>query len=344
MRKFLTTLFLILFLLVTIIFVVKLYIPYYWGNAQFATKILYLKNNPSKFNAYFFGSSVVHHQINPKIFDSIVNTNTSKNIRSFNLGSPATLPPQSYYLYEKFLKKDINPKTKYVFMHLKNLAIPSRPIRDEYWQNASDIGFLFKVVYEEKHLSIRQKIAYYRHTVYRYVKNSFADNQLGTYLFSEDFHDPLYLGKNKDGFLSLDYQYMHTTHLKNKIGMEVLREQLLDTNLVTRKISSQEVKKMLEKKDKLVSKTHLRKINHLIEISKSKGIELIFFISPKSTNQHLIDLYKKIPENHRLEFSQTPQFIELFEKDNLYDAAHANEKGAALYSKIFANKFLKMIN
>ena len=81
----------------------------------------------------------------------------------------------------------------------------------------------------------------------------------------------------------------------------------------------------------------------MIDISKNKGIHLIFFISPKSTNQSLIDLYKKLPVKNRLEFSQSPFFNELFKKENLYDAAHTNEQGAKIYSAIFAKEFAKLL-
>ena len=344
MKKYILKVLFITIIIIVLINLGKLFVPYYWGNADFATKVKYLNNHSSEYNTFFFGSSVVHHQISPVVFDSVVNSVTSEKIKSFNLGSPATLPPQSYYLYENFLKQNTESNIKYVFIALKNLAIPSRPIRDEYWQNISDVTFLYKVISEENYLTFWQKIAYWRHTVYRYLNNLFAVKQLATYLFSKDFYDPLYLGEKKDGFLSLDYQYKHTTHLKNKKGMEVLRKQLLDTNLTTRKLTSLEVSKMLKNKGKLVSKTHLKRINHLIAISEEKGNKLIFFISPKSTNQHLIDLYKKLPVQNRLEFSQSIHFKDIFLKDNLYDAAHANEKGAALYSEIFAKEFIKMNN
>jgi len=344
MKKFLSYLITISFLTVLIIAVIKYFVPYYWGNTDFATKAKYLKYHPSEYNTFFFGASAVHHQINPKVFDSVVNSVLSEKINSFNLGSPATFPPQSYYLYEHFLKHDADSNIKYCFIELKNISIPSRPIRDEYWQNLGDVNFLFKVVSEEKDLTIRQKIAYYRHTIYRYVKNSFAYNQLGTYQFSENFYDPMYLGAHKDGFLSLDYQYEHTTHEKNREGMNVLRKKLLDPKLHTKKITSSEVDKMFINQGKPVSKTHLKRINNLIKISKERGITLVFFISPKSTNQHLIDLYKKVPVQNRLEFSTSPQFEELFIKDNLYDAAHANEQGAKIYSAIFAKDFAKLLN
>lgn len=344
MKKFLKNCILILLFVVIIIGTSKIFVPYYWGNSNFATKILYLKKNQNTYNSFFFGSSIVHHQINPKIFDSIVNQKTSEKIKSFNLGSPATFPPQSYYLYENFLKKDLNPSTKYIFIQLKELSIPSRPVRDEYWQNFSDVLFLFRTVHEDKTLNFRRKFAYYRHTIYRYTKNIFADNQLGTYLFTTNFYDSIYLGENNNGFVSLEYQYEHTTNETNKSGMKELRNKLLDEKFKVRELNANDVKNMIDQVGNEVSSTHLNRMLHLIDISNEKGVQLIFFISPRTTNQNIIDIYKQLPEKHKIEFSQSLGFSELFKKENLYDEGHLNTKGSNLYCKIFADEFVKMVD
>ena len=57
-------------LLVSVLQLVELAVPFYWGNSGFATKMAYLKESELRYDTLLVGSSRIFRQADPSIFDA----------------------------------------------------------------------------------------------------------------------------------------------------------------------------------------------------------------------------------------------------------------------------------
>lgn len=99
MKQFILRVFIFTVILSSILFLIKLTVPFYWGNHFLSEKIDFLIENQEEFDCLFIGSSHTYRHINPILFDSI----TKKT--SFNLGCPGMGYLESHFIVENYLKK-----------------------------------------------------------------------------------------------------------------------------------------------------------------------------------------------------------------------------------------------
>lgn len=340
MKRFLKQI-IVLFSIVILIFsLVKSIIPYYWWSNQFSDKVIYLEKH-NNYNTFFIGSSRVYYHINPLVFDSIVNNNFLDKIRSFNLGSDGMYLPENYYLLENLIKSEQLLNAKYIFVELQNEPNRFRINRDEYWQNTRDLVFLSKIILEKDKGSIISQYFFIANIVKSYIISFFDLDQFKSYILKQHSFNSNLLGKYQNGYLALNGKLEMIMNIKGNI--EGNRNIFLKDSLYLKKLNKErEIKLLIETSEK-VSVTHLKRIQYLIDLAKNQNIQLIFFTSPMLTNPSLINLYKKLPKENRIALNQSPDFSNLLKKDNLYDIHHFNDKGARLYTEIFANEFTKFI-
>lgn len=334
--------FLAIFLIarLVVLFFAPKFIPYHWGNPWVSTKMQLLESSKMKPNVYFFGSSRIYRQINPKCFDSLANQTHNQPIRSFNMGAPATFVPQTYYLYSHFLGSNLAENAKVVFMELT----PIDPIGEElmhqertnYWLNTNQMGFVYSSMSKDKSLSLSQKAArLYRYTI-SYFESVLGIGHYGEEITNSGYYDVSFLGKNKDGFYPLEDEVTAkgTTELtarRDKFKPAELKDRAYKSALYYDKIS--------EKYDKI----HLKKINQLIADSKIKGIQLIFLVSPRSTNQAIINLAHQIPSKNCIDLSNSKKYPEFYSMQNSFDIGHLNTEGSNIYTSKIFTEYLKII-
>jgi hypothetical protein len=98
----------------------------------------FFKEHQDEFNTVFVGSSHIHHQISPAIFDRIT-SETGHPTRTFNFGINGMFPPESGYVLERLLST--KPRhLKWVFIELDELEIRRFPKaeasrRSLYWHD-----------------------------------------------------------------------------------------------------------------------------------------------------------------------------------------------------------------
>ena len=128
-KPFIKKLFVFYFLYLILSSFISVLTPYHQGNPWYSTKIQFLeKNNQIVHNTFFFGSSRIYRQIDPHLFDSTLNLSLQESVSSYNVGAPATFNPQTYYLYENFLKSKLSNGVKYCFIELMNVDLGSRKL------------------------------------------------------------------------------------------------------------------------------------------------------------------------------------------------------------------------
>lgn len=347
MKSFVTKFLFISIFYITISMVISYFTPYHWGNPWFSTKIQFLeKTKQLEYNTFFFGSSRIYRQINPKLFDSTFNSVSQEKLSSFNLGAPATFNPQSYYLYEKFLISTLSRNAKYCFIELMEVDLLGdyfmHQERTSYWQNYSDILFVGKSINSNKQLDLKPKIKSGLNYSVSYIENLLHLGHFGNQIINSNYYDDKYLGINRDGFFPLDYDYETTENENVKI------------NLYERKQSIVEKPELIDKRKLNVlhsynnisnnyDKINLNRILELIHKSKQKGIKLVFILSPRNGNQKLINLSLQIPEMNIIDMSNPNSYDLLYNYENSFDVGHLNSKGAVLYSKMLAIEFGKKV-
>lgn len=324
---------------------ISFFTPYHWGNPWFSSKIQFLeKKKEIKYNTFFLGSSRIYRQINPILFDSTFNSISLDKTNSFNLGAPATFNPQTYYLFESFLNSNLSQNTKYCFIELMEVDLLDdyfmHQERTTYWQNPSDLFFVFKSIYMNKNLDIKKKLKSASNYCVSYLEKVFRLGHFGKQIVESNYYDSKYVGIHRDGFFSLELDFETTNNKKVK------------KHLFDRKKTIIKKPRIIEKRKKRIAKLYknisndydgvnLNKVLELIQKSNQKGILLIFIISPRNVSKQLLSLSRQIPENNLIDMANPRTYPELYEYKNSFDVGHLNSTGANLYSKMLAREFEK---
>ena len=103
-----------------------------------ASDLRFFKEHQDDFNTVFIGSSRIHHQISPAIFDRIMRE-TGHPTRTFNFGINGMLRPESGYVLERLLRTKPS-HLKWVFIELDELEVRRFPGKEAsrrslYWHD-----------------------------------------------------------------------------------------------------------------------------------------------------------------------------------------------------------------
>lgn len=344
MNKFIgrITLFISAYLIISSI--VSMFTPYHWGNPWFSSKVQFLnKADDHNYNTFFFGSSLVYRQIDPYVFDSTLNSHEKKTSHSFNLGAPATFNPQSYYLYDHFLKSPASKNTKYCFIELRDVDLFNdyflHQERATYWQNYPDLKFIFNSIYSNPNLKAKRKLHSYRNYSISYLEKIFHLGHFGQQINSPSYYSDDYVGVS--GFFPLEVELTSTRDPRVKNSLQSRKKAIImDSSLVSKRKRRiiEEYADTREYFDDL----HLKRINEMIEESIDKGIHLTFIISPRYANREILNLSSRILSNHVIDMANPGKFSSLYDLENSFDVSHLNTKGAREYTRLLAEEFLKI--
>ncbi|WP_456460887.1 hypothetical protein [Reichenbachiella sp.] len=321
--------------------------PYHWGNPWSSSKISYLEDMgvDNDFDTYFFGSSRVYRQIDPKTFDSTYSAITNQKIKSFNLGAPALFCPENYYLYEHFLESSTSDQMKNAFIELTNIT-PIAPElmhqeRTTYFQNYSDVNFAIRSFVYSSGLSVKEKLVYTRNYLVAWCENLFNIGQFGYAWIHPGYYKQDYVGPNKDGFYSLERQLAFETDFEVLDDLQNRRNYFLShqEELIKR---AGFTSKYFETDIGIVDSVHLGRVLSLIELSKQKNVNLIFVLPPRVKSQMLVNLYRLIPAQNKIQLSNAKDWPDLYEINYSFDKGHLNDEGSRLYSVYLANEFAKL--
>ena len=125
----------------------------------------FFKEHRDEFNTVFIGSSHIHHQISPAIFDRIMRE-AGRPTRTFNFGINGMSPPESGYVLERLLSTKPS-HLKWVFIELDELEIKrfpkaERSRRSLYWHDWKRTSLVLRKILDasrqEDGLSLPRKI------------------------------------------------------------------------------------------------------------------------------------------------------------------------------------------
>lgn len=336
MKRFLTQIILFIFFLAcTSFLLITFFYNDYSGNQLYRNKLNYFLKNKDSYNTLYMGSSRIYRQLNPAVIDSAL---SSYNIKSFNLAAPATFNPESYFLYENLINSN-ELKLKYAFIELHQLSvIAPRNIttaKNYYIADTDYLDFSFDYINASEQ-SLPKRI--YHYITY---SSSFLLRHFMIPAWKEISSDEITYPEKFNGY------YSFSDELARSEEIDLLHRRkgfLRDTTVLINRARSA---KAWFNKDKMesaeVNTAHLKMLNHLIDISKDKGIELYFIIPPRHEDyKELVGLIELLP-NRVIQFADYSQYPKLYTASNSFDVGHLNESGSQLLSAYFADKFRSII-
>lgn len=307
------------------------YTPWYWGNEQIYTKLDYLSDKHTAYDAYFIGSSRTYRNTNPVVFDSIT------GLKSFNVGTAGTRPPELYLVVDHFIaQKTKNGPKQYLLVELT--AIDEGPLNNEnlirqtYWVN-TDSYSLGMGQYLEQPIHPRSPFWYTRGFLRNQTKFGMGRRQ---YLSMSEESDQLHvLGPLANGYLSIEKQIelgilvsertqARLNFLKDSAKFILRKQSIVNETLV---------------KNKTNFRTHLARIHELIAKAEVKNISLVFVKLPIQEGK--LALYNAIPEANKIDMAAPSIYPVFYQTSSYFDQGHFTEEVASIYTTYLADSFLK---
>jgi hypothetical protein len=347
MKKLLFRLSFFLIILIMLSKAAHLLVPYHWGNVWYSSKLRSFNADTSRYNAVFFGSSRVYRQIDPLIFDRTVESAGGKQLRSYNLGAPATFSPQVYYLYEKFLERESKSRDlKYAFIELMEIDVIGDDLlhqeRVTYWQNSSDLAFVSAAVDADPYLSDEQRRVYRLHYGESWFEGWVGLGHFRDQILNAGYYSETYAGSGRRGFYPLEEEMLVTQSAEQRRSLAKNRAALLSKPALLRQRAESSAALLTEKQK--VNEVHLRRLNDLIALSQSKGIQLIFVLSPRNVTKGVAGLFQSLDPAHRLSLANAELYPEFYSPEGSFDAGHMKTNASRRYSAELGRNAVKVLN
>lgn len=342
MKKFILNIF--LFLLLIIVYTVilnTLFTKSLSGNDHNLRKTNYFNKYKNQYNTFFIGSSRTFRHINPLIFDSIVNAN-GLTINSFNFGTPATYYPECFYVLENLIQN--NNHIKYVFLELQQVndigKVNLFASKTFYYLNTKYLSFITNYALNSN-MNFLHKISFIGKYYIAYLYKLIAARYL--LILQKDSSGDYVLGKNKNGFLSLNDHLLLTTAEYKEINNN--RGKLLKDTTVLRKRAEISIRSFGSGNYNSNNYFNKYMINWVNKLNKL-NVKLYFIIPPRlKSYEEFIALQKTEIGNRIINMADASLYPQFYQFKYSFDIGHLNKYGADVYTRILSNQFLsKEIN
>jgi hypothetical protein len=357
MLKFFSKLLFLFFIVLTLSIIIRHFIyepmhllPYSYSANEIHLKRTYLNKHKRKFNTVFIGSSHVFRQFDGHLFDSLARD--VPNLSSFNFGIQGLAASELFYLNDNLLedyKKDSflkgNLPLKYLLIEISKITFPDHlnlnTTRMFYWYDWPYYTFTIKAIFDSKNNTFPLKIAMAgMHTA------GLLDKQLN-FNYLTDFS----AFKLREEYVNTINSSINNSYNGYEPRIKTMKKLMLDsTALLLRKNGSAEQFHKYENNPELLkkyNKVYLAKINETIQKFSKKGIHTIFVFAPRAEKQQydeIIPLLNKIDPKNKIEIADSRKYPELYYVDNSADETHLNSKGAEIFTRLLAHKFLEITN
>lgn len=306
----------------------EFFVSDFYGDEAFSAKYEYYQKHREDFDCLFFGSSRLFRQLDTDTLSNLL------AIKPYNFGTSATMSPENYYQYQKFLEKEKNKQ-------LPQIAVleilPFKKILRENINTPKNLYWLNKEYYKYSRSYILKDDR----------KNSIRKAKSLVKYSSSRFLHLFNLSKFKYALADADYYYGKTGYLPleedsvNKIKAKKRRENFLkDTSIIeTRRKAGLKVCENCR-----INPVHKEKLYELINISKKKGIELFFVIAAGFEDfGEIRAVADALPKERVIDLSDPLKYPEFYVAENYFDRGHLNKTGGKLFTLAFAKDFSKKL-
>lgn len=305
-----------------------------------------LLENLGNYNTVFVGTSRINHGLDPIVFDETIRKEFDQDIRSFNFGiAGASLGEVSYIV--DYLLENGPEEMQYILVELCSVEASLsdkfcvenlKSSRNKYWLDQKRLELSLGNLSSQQSAQKRRldnrtlKKNYYTN----YLENIFQVGMLEDYLSFAFRNKKRGLGRNQNGFNSLDNNQFATAldgrraFLNNGLEIEVKKARASKTHFG-------------KPKDGIAFNKHYHK--HLQSLEKqaaAKNIRLIYIVPPLlpiSSYEELAVLHYNLPTRMKINVANSQKYPEFYSREYVWDGNHLNEEGATLLSKEIARIF-----
>jgi hypothetical protein len=313
-----------------------------------SAEIRFFKEHRDEFDTIFVGSSRIHHEISPAVFDRITRE-TGPPTRSFNLGINGMLPPESGYVLEQLLQARPR-RLKWVFLELDELEtrrIPQAEAsrRSVYWHDWKRTSLVLHKILEGEGQGEAPSLP---GKIRRILSPGDGKSEARDLLV---FHSGLFAKNFTNIGRKIDLSWW-SSHLGKEPGLPKNLGPAGDGfEPQTKTMSAEETVEyqarlknaVTEAEHRFVSPATERAYRQWIGDLRKIGATPILLVTPKTTQNKL----RFRPESGIAEmvmlFNDAKEYPQLYRNEMRVDADHLNGVAAEEFTELVARKFSQLI-
>lgn len=316
-----------------LLIILRILLPYYYGNELFRNKLADFRSTQSKYNGVVFGSSRLYHGLDPELLGHSL---THDAYKFYNFGIEGCINPESYYLYENFVNGLDSGAIQLAILELTHVDSTFRnnqSSRRNYWLRFSDYS----------NISNRYKDEYNTYEVLQKMVNLHYQKlsslpPIFHYYSNQD--DPTDHKIGKGGYYPFEQMIQHKRNGKSEIEQKYYSF-LSDTSKIIPIIRQASLFPQLAELDEF-NNFHYDRLLELIHISTNKGIKLFFLLSPRgglgNDYSKLIPVANQLDSSLVINLANFRKYPELYLTKNAYEIEHLNQAGAEILTAKLARE------
>jgi hypothetical protein len=299
----------------------------------------FFKEHRDDFDTVFIGSSHIHHQISPAIFDQIMRE-AGHPTHTFNFGVRAMFPPENSYVLERLL--NTKPRhLKWVFIELEELEThrfpeAERSRRSLYWHDWKRTSLVLRKVLEAGHQEGK------------FLALKSRESEVWELFF---FHSALFLKNFANVGKKIDLVRWKSHLWKKEASSNDLGPdgdgyvpQTKKMPAAEANIYQTELERAIAQADaQFISAATERAYGQLAEEVRKAGATPIFLVTPIMAQIKLGFRPGSGIKGTVISFNDAKAYPQLYRKEMRVDGGHINGTAAEEFTKLVAQDFLQLV-
>jgi len=294
-----------------------------------SAELRFFKAHQDEYDTVFIGSSRIHHQVSPAIFDRVM-AEAGHPTRTFNFGINGMFPPESGYVLERLL--GTKPRhLKWVFIELDELEtrrIPKAEAsrRSLYWHDWKRTSLVLRKVLEDGDQKDARDLFFFHTALFarnftnigRKIDLSWWSSHLG-----KKAAPPKNLGDNGDGYVPQTRRMSEAEAVAYEAGLE---------------------RAVVQAESRQVSSATEQAYRQWADAVRKTGATPIFLVTPTTVQTKLEFRSESGLAGAVMPFNDTKGYPQLYRNEIRVDADHLNGTGAEEFTRLIADNLSRLIN
>lgn len=294
-----------------------------------SAELRFFQEHRDEFDTVFVGSSRIHHQVSPGIFDRVMGE-AGHPTRTFNFGINGMFPPESGYVLERLL--NTKPRhLKWVFIELDELEtrrIPKAEAsrRSLYWHDWKRTSLVLRKILEEGDQKDARDLIFFHTALFarnfanigRKIDLSWWSSHLG-----KKAAPPRSLGDNGDGYVPQTRRMSETEAVAYEAGLE---------------------RAVVQAESRRVSSSTEQAYRQWADEIRKTGATPIFLVTPTTAQTKFEFRSESGTADAVMPFNNAKEYPQLYRNEIRVDADHLNGTGAEEFTRLIADNLSRLIS